>query len=141
MTASDIVDAKYRIHAADLQGQEREWVVANVSYQGLEDMSPVLHIEGSAKRLVLDSEQSRQMMQLTRTAMPDEWIGARIRVSPVQKPGSETIAIRSVDLPRDRRSYLIGALLAKWKRLVLGSILLFAVFALTSFGTRAGRSC
>jgi hypothetical protein len=98
MSLSEVVDEQYRIGVEDLHGREREWIVANISYQGLEDMVPVLHFEGMTKRLVLDQEQSRQMVALTRTALPEEWIGAHIRVTPRRKADSDGIDITAATL-------------------------------------------
>lgn len=99
MSISAAVDEGYRIHLADLDGQEWEWVITNVSYQGVEEMSPVLHLQGLSKRFVLDAEQSRQMMALTRSPIPEEWIGATIRVAPKQTADNGSIAITSAKLP------------------------------------------
>ena len=98
MSISDIVDSEYRLHAADLNGQDMEWAVVNVSYQGLENMSPVLHLEGMTKRLVLDPTMSQQMMALTHSSIPEDWIGAIIHVSPPSEEYNGTIQIKGVDI-------------------------------------------
>ena len=125
MSQSEVVEARYRIHAADLQGRQRKWVVSNISYQGVEDMAPVLHIEGMSKRFVLDPEQSRQMMSLTNTLMPDEWVGATIRVAPVAAADSDKIVITAADLPRRSAPFTVT-----WTaRLALTALLIVVLVA------------
>jgi len=104
MSLSEIVDANYRIHVEDLQGREREWRISNVSFQGVEEMTPVLHFEGMTKRLVLDQELSLQMIELTRTAIPDEWMGAKIRIAPNPAGEGSKMAITAATLPRPTAS-------------------------------------
>jgi hypothetical protein len=50
MSISPIVDANYRLQAVDLEGMARHVVIANVTYQGVEEMTPVLHFVGQTKR-------------------------------------------------------------------------------------------
>ena len=78
MSISPLVDADYRLYAADLAGMARQVVIANVTYQGIEEMRPVLHIEGQTKRLVLSPEQVNQLIEITGTALLSRWIGIAI---------------------------------------------------------------
>jgi hypothetical protein len=105
MSISETVDAEYRIHPPDLPQEQSEWIVRNVSYQGLENIAPVLHLDGMVKRLVLDPAQSRQMMTLTRSSIPEEWIGARIRLGVTTVADDKTIAITGADIPTPRRQW------------------------------------
>jgi hypothetical protein len=100
MSLSEIVDANYRIHVEDLHGQEREWRISNVSFQGVEEMTPVLHFEEMTKRLVLDQELSLQMIELARTAIPEEWLGAKIRIAPNPSSEGSKMSITAAKLPR-----------------------------------------
>jgi hypothetical protein len=109
MSISEIVDAEYRIHASDLHKKESEWIVSNVSYQGVEDLAPVLHLHGITKRLVLNPLQSRQMMALTRSSIPEEWIGARIRLEVTSVADTATIAITAAEMPTRRRQWPLFA--------------------------------
>jgi hypothetical protein len=138
MAKSEIVDAKYRVHADDLNGQRHEWVIANVTYEGLEELSPVLHIEGLTKRFVLDQEQSHQMMSLTHSFIPDDWVGARIWVAPTVTAEDEKILITSADMPERSRWPRLGsasigpAPLSVWLTLLIIVITLALIFAWTS---------
>ena len=82
MSLSETIDEKYRISVADLGGRAQRLVIANVSYQGVEEMHPVLHFEGLTKRLVLTSSQCYDMIRLTHTAIPSDWIGETIILRP-----------------------------------------------------------
>ena len=65
MSLSELVDEGYRLDAADLQGKQNQVVISNVSYQGVEEISYVLHFEGIPKRLTLNHEQWRQLAETT----------------------------------------------------------------------------
>ena len=95
MSLSETVDEKYRISVDDLDGHARRLVIANVSYQGVEEMRPVLHFEGLTKRLVLTSNQSHDMIRLTHTAIPSDWIGETVNLRPEHSGDDRIIKIDS----------------------------------------------
>lgn len=103
MSLSDIVDERYRLHAADLDGLPIAAVISNVTYQGVEELSPVLHLEGFQKRLVLSKAQSQDLMRITGSAIFSDWIGQRIELRPIKAGRESFIAIRPF---RRRRFYL-----------------------------------
>lgn len=129
MSISDIVDAEYRLHAADLNGHDMEWTVVNFSYQGLENLSPVLHLEGMAKRLVLDPRMSQQMMTLTHSSIPEDWIGATIHVSPSSREDNGTIQITGVDIAFGRGHSLWSVISQKWVYQFAISLIILAIVA------------
>jgi hypothetical protein len=96
MSISDIVDERYRLHVADLEGRPTRAVIVNVTYQGVEELSPVLHLEGFAKRLVLSSTQSQELMRITGTAILSDWVGHQVELRPVAGGGEKRIAIRPI---------------------------------------------
>jgi hypothetical protein len=71
-----IIETQYRLHPADLDGKPSKAQIANVTFQGIEAMQPVLHFTGHAKRLTLTPAQSRQMVTITGTTIVTQWIGA-----------------------------------------------------------------
>ncbi len=93
MSISDAVDEKYRIHTADLGSRAQRLVISNISYQGVEEMRPVLHFEGLTKRLVLTQQQSFDMIRLTRSSIPTDWIGETVILKPVRIASETTIEI------------------------------------------------
>ncbi|HXF61764.1 MAG TPA: hypothetical protein VNK95_09105, partial [Caldilineaceae bacterium] len=78
MSISYFVDEKYRLQPADLQGWPRRVVIANVTFQGIEEARPVLHFAGQTKRLALSAEQTRQLIALTGSAQFSDWIGRAV---------------------------------------------------------------
>ena len=96
MSISPKVDANYRLQPADLQGIARQVVIANVTFQGVEKLSPVLHIEGQSKRLLLSSEQVTQMVEITGTSIFPQWIGVPVILQPKKSQGQTTILIKAV---------------------------------------------
>lgn len=95
MSLSETVDEKYRIGIDDLEGRARRLVIANVSYQGVEEMRPVLHFEGMNKRLVLSASQSTDMIRMTHTAIPSDWIGESVVLRPERSGSHHFIKIDS----------------------------------------------
>jgi hypothetical protein len=101
MSLSPIVDANYRLQPADLEGRARHVVITNVTYQGVEEMTPVLHFAGQSKRLVLSSDQVRQMIEITGTTLFPQWIGVSIVLQPRTTPKESFILIKPLN-PRQR---------------------------------------
>jgi hypothetical protein len=95
MSTSPIVDANYRLQPADLEGAARQVVIANVSFQGLEAMTPVLHFAGQSKRLVLSPEQVREMVEITGTTLFPQWIGVPVVLKPETVQKQTTIHLKA----------------------------------------------
>lgn len=89
MSISSMVDANYRLTATDLAGAPRRVHIANVTYQGVESMTPVLHFTGQAKRLVLTPQQTGQMIEIGGSAHFGDWIGKSIVLQPRQQEGQQ----------------------------------------------------
>jgi hypothetical protein len=126
MSISNSVDKRYRLYASDLTGRPRRVVIANVTYQGLEEVNPVLHFAGQSKRLVLTPAQCRQMITLTGTAHFTEWIGLPIVLKPDATDSgaielASPTALRASAMPLDRTDDQRGWRLA-W--LVVGLVAL-----------------
>lgn len=100
MSISPIVDADYRLHIADLQGQARQVVIANVTYQGIEEMVPVLHFEGQTKRLVLSAEQAAQVIQITGTPLFERWVNTSVILRPHITKTESRIIIQPINPKR-----------------------------------------
>jgi hypothetical protein len=96
MSISPIVDADYRLQPADLAGSARRVVISNVTYQGVEEMAPVLHFAGQTKRLVLSHEQVEQMLDITGTILYPRWIGVPILLFPPAAIDGAQIQIKAV---------------------------------------------
>jgi hypothetical protein len=76
MSRAAIVDQRYRLCPTDVGVTPRRVVIYNVSLQGLEALQPVLHFGTTLpKPLALTTEQAQTVMQITRSARFDDWIG------------------------------------------------------------------
>jgi hypothetical protein len=95
MSTSPIVDANYRLQPADLEGVPRQVVIANVTFQGLEAMMPVLHFAGQTKRLVLSPDQVREMVEITGTTLFPQWIGVPVILKPEVVQKQTTIHLKA----------------------------------------------
>jgi hypothetical protein len=95
MSRVEIVDENYRLQVNDLFGEVREVAISNVSYQGLEELTPVLHFHGGHKRMVLSAIQVRDLIILTGTPLPEQWIGYRLFLTPLTIGDEQQIAIRA----------------------------------------------
>jgi len=122
MSISPIVDTSYRLQPADLQGAPRQVVITNVTYQGVEEMTPVLHFEGQSKRLVLSPQQVSQLIELTGTTLFQQWVGIPIILKPQISKRDSTILIRTINpkwrgrpmpvyVPEDRRGWYLALIL------------------------------
>lgn len=96
MSISPVVDAEYRIHPADLQGSTRHVVVTNVTYQGVEAMTPVLHFAGQTKRLVMTPEHVSQMVEITGSILHEQWLGCHLLLQPRVAKRESSILIKAV---------------------------------------------
>jgi hypothetical protein len=96
MSTSPIIDANYRLHPADLAGAARQVVIANVTFQGVEAMTPVLHFVGQTKRLVLTPEQVQQIVAITGTSLFTQWHGVTLILQPKRSKKQTTIEVKAV---------------------------------------------
>ena len=100
MSRSAVVDQRYRLQPADLAGSQQRAVIRQVSFQGLEEMTPVLHLAGPlTKRLTLDADQRRELIATLRSSLCDDWIGQPIELRPGQRDAAPAILIASPTTP------------------------------------------
>ena len=82
MSLSSIVDLRYRLQPADIGQRVLRLTINNISVQGVEDLRPVLHFaEFPTKRLVLDSDQRRALIQMTGSVLFADWVGHQVDLS------------------------------------------------------------
>ena len=93
MSISPTVDENYRLRAADLEGLARQVEIANITYQGVEEMAPVMHFVGQSKRMVMSPEQVNEMLEITGTVLAPKWVGTRILLQPHESGGEFYIRI------------------------------------------------
>ncbi len=100
MSRSPIVDNRYRLTPADLNGRPRQVVVKAVTMEGVETMTPVLHFEGVARPLTLGLAQRTDMALIARSTLTTDWVGVSLVLRPVKAEGQDVIALQSIDASR-----------------------------------------
>jgi hypothetical protein len=145
MSISPTVDANYRLHAADLEGIARRVIIANVTYQGVEEMTPVLHFIGQSKRLVLSPDQVGQLVDVTGTTLFRQWIGLPIILQPHTTKQESLIRLKAVGpnqhaqpmpvyVPDDRRGWYLALIVVG---LLLATSAIYAALNFTTILTAA----
>lgn len=104
MSFSSTVDYRYRLIAADLGGRPRTVMVTRVSYQGVENLQPMLHFEGIAKPLALDATQRLVVSQIARSTAVSDWVGLMMELHPVEQEHRSWIEVTPVGAKRKRAS-------------------------------------
>lgn len=99
MSISHLVDERYRLTVDDLADRPRRVRIANVTTQGLEELVPVLHFEGIAKRLVLTPAQSQQMIRVSGSTLFADWVGCSLVLQPRRVGSERQITIQPPDGP------------------------------------------
>ena len=102
MSFSATVDYRYRLIAADLGGRTRSVIVTRVSYQGVENLQPMLHFEGIGKPLALDPAQRLIVSQIARSTAVSDWVGLMMELHPVEYEGRAWIEITPIGGKRQR---------------------------------------
>ena len=96
MSISPVIDDGYRLKPADVGRATMRVTINNVSLQGVEELSPVLHlVEFPTKRLVIDGAQGQVLMQLTGSPLLTDWIGQQIDLKTSTDEGESTILIQA----------------------------------------------
>ncbi len=93
MSFSATVDYHYRLVASDLDGAMRRVIVTRVSYQGVENLQPLLHFEGIGKPMALDMTQRLVVSQIARSTAVSDWVGLMLELRPAQREGRSWIEI------------------------------------------------
>ena len=76
MSISPVIDTRYRLGPRDIGRQDRMVTIQNVSWQGLEILTPLLHLrEFPTKRLMLEKVQQQELIRITGSPRAEDWIG------------------------------------------------------------------
>jgi len=79
---SPIIDRRYRLTPQDLGRHDHVVTIRNVSWQGVETLSPLLHLhEFPTKRLALDAIQQQELIQILGTYHTEDWIGEQVIIA------------------------------------------------------------
>lgn len=97
MSLCEVVDRRYRLNPADLAGRTRPVIVCSVTYEGLEELRPLVHFEGLGRPLSLDPDQRLDMARITHSTLLVDWVGASLVLRPVRRDGRESIRLLGRD--------------------------------------------
>jgi hypothetical protein len=92
MTVSN-VQRRYRLQPDDLAGKRVEATITNVTIEGLESLTPVLHFDRIAKPMILTPGDADDLAYITRSAVMEEWIGQTISIAPIDTEDGVRLAI------------------------------------------------
>ena len=132
MTDSSI-QKRYRLQPEDLAGERVEATITNVSIEGLESLTPVLHFDRFEKPMLLDPGHANDLARITQSAVMEEWIGRSVSIAPIETAEGARLGLfsptqRTLDQPLSRPPH-VDSRLRQWRTvlyaLLIGLILLF----------------
>jgi hypothetical protein len=142
MSRAPVVDERYSLQPGDLAGNVRRVVIQNVSYQGVEELTPVLHFAQAALRpLPLDVAQRSELIRLSHSALSSDWIGSLVELRVTQHNGQPRIVLTTPNAPNRVRDQLDQLRSIPWPRLrsflllLLLAVMLIALYLLENSET------
>jgi hypothetical protein len=101
MSRSTVVDQRYRLQAPDLGGIPQRVIIGAISFQGLEELTPVLHFEGLPnKHLVLNSAQRQELIRLMHSSLCSDWVGRPVELRAIQVDQAAPIVLAAPTTPQ-----------------------------------------
>lgn len=96
MSISPIIDERYRLHPTDIGRSGVQVTVQNVSWQGVEQLQPLLHLrEFPQKRLQLTQPQVRSLTEIVGSTLAQDWIGHRLMLVVQYEAGEPVITLHA----------------------------------------------
>ena len=92
-----MVDERYRLTPADLNGRSRQVMIKAVTFEGVEQFTPLLHFEGVARPLALDPAQRIDMAAVAHSTLTADWVGVALLLCPARGDEGDTIALLPLD--------------------------------------------
>ena len=100
MSTAPVIDIRYRLRPEDIGRSGVYVTIQNVSWQGVEQLAPLLHLrEFPSKRLLLDPQQQQTLIQITGNTETRAWIGQVLLLQVVAAP--EVSTETALDKPAD----------------------------------------
>ena len=122
-----VVEQRYRLQPADLPATGLQAEVTRITRQGVEAVTPVLHLRGAPRPLLLDEENVRRMAAVAGSPLQGDWIGVTVMLRVDNTAGTPTIRIDAPDAAVATSALRPPA--SQWR----AALLLLAVLAL-AFG-------
>lgn len=132
MSISPIVDEHYRLRPSDIGRGSIQVTVQNVSWQGVEQLHPLLHLrEFPQKRLLLNQPQVQSITEIVGSTLAQDWIGHRLVLAVQYQSGEPVITLHSAAPTNPEPTAWRPALhLSERARTLLLLLLLALLFAL-----------
>jgi hypothetical protein len=73
-----VVEQRYRLQPADLPTTGLQGAVTRITRQGVETVTPVLHLRGAPRPLLLDDENVRRMVAVAGSPLQGDWVGVTV---------------------------------------------------------------
>ena len=93
--ADNIIRTRYRLQPQDLAGRRMDVTITNVTIEGLESLTPVLHFDGIEKPMALHPGDANDMARITHSAVFHEWIGQTVSIASIDTGNGPRLAIFS----------------------------------------------
>lgn len=102
MSISSVIDERYRLHPRDLGRSSIQVTIQNVSWQGVEQLNPLLHLrEFPQKRLLLNQRQMQRLLEITGSTLERDWIGHTLQLRSEYDDGELIIALYPMATTRE----------------------------------------
>lgn len=75
------------LKASDLQGRETVVTIAKVTFEAVgreKEMKAVIYFEGKQKGVVLNKTNAKKIIEITGSAITEEWTGSQIKIYPTE---------------------------------------------------------
>ncbi len=136
---SEIMATAYRLQPDDLPNGFYTGKIHAITTQGVETVTPLVHLEGLARPLALDAEDVATLVRMSGSPFTSEWIGRTVearavridgqRVVRLYAPGAATLPIDRPAAPAPRRRGL---------RTVVGFLLILVLALLAVYLVEQG---
>lgn len=137
-----VVEQRYRLQPADLPAAGLTAEVTHVSRQGVETVTPVLHLRGAPKPLLLDEENIRRMIAVAGSPLPAAWTGRAVALRIVGEAGQPAIRIFGPDASGADTALPRRASGGNWRTALLLLLVLLlafgAIYLVENWGLVAG---
>lgn len=101
MSRSTVVDKRYRLQSVDLGDAPQRTIIRAISFQGLEELTPVLHFEGlPGKHLALNSAQRQELIRMMHSSLCSDWVGRPVELRPDRTDNESTVHLLAPTPPQ-----------------------------------------